>query len=92
MEAMQKTLESERTASSNRDQLAARKQQLDNDIERLAQPGGSDDSRLRALADTLGGTMLSEIYDDITIDDAPYFNAMYGPSSSRDCCSRSTRY
>ncbi|HIF9344372.1 TPA: chromosome partition protein MukB [Photobacterium damselae] len=80
MEAMQKTLESERTASSNRDQLAARKQQLDNDIERLAQPGGSDDSRLRALADTLGGTMLSEIYDDITIDDAPYFSAMYGPA------------
>ncbi len=24
--------------------------------------------------------MLSEIYDDITIDDAPYFSAMYGPA------------
>ncbi|PSW21158.1 chromosome partition protein MukB [Photobacterium sanctipauli] len=80
MDAMQDTLDKEREASSNRDQLAARKKQLELDIERLAQPGGSDDSRLRALADTLGGTMLSEIYDDITLADAPYFSAMYGPS------------
>ncbi|GAK85019.1 chromosome partition protein MukB [Vibrio ponticus] len=32
------------------------------------------------MADTLGGVLLSEIYDDITIDDAPYFSAMYGPA------------
>ncbi|MGF1700768.1 chromosome partition protein MukB [Photobacterium makurazakiensis] len=80
MEAMQQTLDKEREASSNRDQLAARKKQLELDIERLAQPGGSDDSRLRALADTLGGSLLSEIYDDITLADAPYFSAMYGPA------------
>ncbi|WP_318453236.1 chromosome partition protein MukB [Photobacterium leiognathi] len=80
MDAMQLTLDNEREASRQRDELSARKKQLDSDIERLAQPGGSDDSRLRALADTLGGTMLSEIYDDITIDDAPYFSAMYGPA------------
>nr|WP_238334373.1 hypothetical protein [Arsenophonus endosymbiont of Bemisia tabaci] len=24
--------------------------------------------------------MLSEIYDDVTIDDAPYFSALYGPA------------
>ena len=35
---------------------------------------------MKGLADTLGGVLLSEIYDDITIDDAPYFSAMYGPS------------
>ncbi|WP_064602934.1 chromosome partition protein MukB [Photobacterium sp. J15] len=80
MSAMQATLDKEREASAARDQLAARKQQLELDIERLAQPGGSDDSRLRALADTLGGSLLSEIYDDITIADAPYFSAMYGPA------------
>ncbi|MCW8327269.1 chromosome partition protein MukB [Photobacterium sp. SDRW27] len=80
MDAMQQTLDKEREASSARDQLAIRKKQLELDIERLAQPGGSDDSRLRALADTLGGCLLSEIYDDITLADAPYFSAMYGPS------------
>ncbi|PSV31137.1 chromosome partition protein MukB [Photobacterium sp. GB-27] len=80
MDAMQLTLDNEREASRQRDELAARKKQLDADIERLAQPGGSDDSRLRGLADTLGGTLLSEVYDDITIDDAPYFSAMYGPA------------
>ena len=80
MEAMQLTLDKEREASATRDQLAARKKQLELDIERLAQPGGSDDSRLRALADTLGGSLLSEIYDDITLADAPYFSAMYGPA------------
>ncbi|UXI02314.1 chromosome partition protein MukB [Photobacterium sp. TY1-4] len=80
MAAMQQTLDKEREVSSTRDQLALRKQQLELDIERLAQPGGSDDSRLRALADTLGGCLLSEIYDDITLADAPYFSAMYGPA------------
>ncbi|MGF1756984.1 chromosome partition protein MukB [Photobacterium sagamiensis] len=80
MNAMQATLDKERVASANRDQLAVRKQQLEESIERLAQPGGSDDSRLSGLADTLGGSLLSEIYDDITLADAPYFSAMYGPS------------
>ncbi|STQ45419.1 Structural maintenance of chromosome-related protein [Ewingella americana] len=33
-----------------------------------------------ALAERFGGVLLSEIYDDVTIDDAPYFSALYGPS------------
>ena len=32
------------------------------------------------LAERFGGILLSEIYDDITIDDAPYFSALYGPA------------
>lgn len=80
MTAMHQTLESEREAIHARDKLAVRKQNVENEIERLALPGGSDDSRLRVIADVLGGTLLSEIYDDITIDDAPYFSAMYGPA------------
>ena len=31
------------------------------------------------LAERFGGVLLSEIYDDVTIDDAPY-SALYGPS------------
>ncbi|PSU73402.1 chromosome partition protein MukB [Photobacterium phosphoreum] len=80
MDAMQATLDNERQVSAKRDQLAQQKQTLEHDIEHLAQPGGSDNLGLRALAETLGGTMLSEIYDDITLADAPYFSAMYGPS------------
>lgn len=27
-----------------------------------------------------GGVLLSEIYDDVSLEDAPYFSALYGPS------------
>ncbi|MEH0722009.1 chromosome partition protein MukB [Vibrio alginolyticus] len=80
MNHMQVVLEQERELSLAKDKLAERRSQLDAEIERLASPGGSNDPRLKGLADTLGGVLLSEIYDDITIDDAPYFSAMYGPA------------
>ncbi|NIY90458.1 chromosome partition protein MukB, partial [Vibrio campbellii] len=80
MSQMQVVLEQEKTLSLAKDKLAERRSQLDTEIERLASPGGSNDPRLKGLADTLGGVLLSEIYDDITIDDAPYFSAMYGPA------------
>ncbi|MEF1175064.1 chromosome partition protein MukB, partial [Vibrio sinaloensis] len=80
MSQMQVVLEQEKTLSVAKDKLAERRSQLDTEIERLASPGGSNDPRLKGLADTLGGVLLSEIYDDITIDDAPYFSAMYGPA------------
>ncbi|MBT0079758.1 chromosome partition protein MukB [Vibrio alginolyticus] len=80
MNHMQVVLEQERELSLAKDKLAERRIQLDSEIERLASPGGSNDPRLKGLADTLGGVLLSEIYDDITIDDAPYFSAMYGPA------------
>lgn len=80
MNHMQVVLEQERELSLAKDKLAERRSQLDSEIERLTSPGGSNDPRLKGLADTLGGVLLSEIYDDITIDDAPYFSAMYGPA------------
>ncbi|EEX91849.1 cell division protein MukB [Vibrio orientalis CIP 102891 = ATCC 33934] len=80
MAHMQVVLEDEKQQSLAKDKLAERRSQLDTEIERLASPGGSNDPRLKGLADTLGGVLLSEIYDDITIDDAPYFSAMYGPA------------
>ncbi|OLQ95206.1 cell division protein MukB [Vibrio ponticus] len=80
MSQMQLVLEQEKQQSIAKDKLAERRTFLDGEIERLASPGGSNDSRLKGLADTLGGVLLSEIYDDITIDDAPYFSAMYGPA------------
>ena len=80
MSHMQVVLEQEKQQSVAKDKLAERRNQLDNEIERLASPGGSNDPRLKGLADSLGGVLLSEIYDDITIEDAPYFSAMYGPA------------
>ncbi|NOH79451.1 chromosome partition protein MukB [Vibrio sp. RE86] len=80
MSQMQVVLEDEKQQSLAKDKLAERRTQLEGEIERLASPGGSNDPRLKGLADTLGGVLLSEIYDDITIDDAPYFSAMYGPA------------
>lgn len=80
MSQMQLVLEDEKNLSLEKDKLAARRSELESEIERLASPGGSNDPRLKGLADTLGGVLLSEIYDDITIGDAPYFSAMYGPA------------
>ncbi|MCY9845101.1 chromosome partition protein MukB [Vibrio caribbeanicus] len=80
MTKMQAVLEEEKQQSFNKANLAARRTELEGEIERLAAPGGSNDPRLKGLADTLGGVLLSEIYDDITLDDAPYFSAMYGPA------------
>lgn len=80
MAQMQFVLEQEKTASAEKDRLALKRDQLDSEITHLAAPGGSNDPRLKGLADTLGGVLLAEIYDDITLEDAPYFSAMYGPA------------
>ncbi|SJN56897.1 Chromosome partition protein MukB [Vibrio ruber DSM 16370] len=77
---MQQTLEREKQQTAEKEKLALQRHNLEQEIERLASPGGANDARLKSLADTLGGMLLSEIYDDITLEDAPYFSAMYGPA------------
>ena len=79
-EFMQQLLERERETTVERDNVAARKREVEQQIERLSQPGGAEDARLTQLAERFGGVLLSEIYDDVTLDDAPYFSALYGPS------------
>lgn len=79
-EYLQQLLEREREAIVERDEVGARKKAVDEEIERLRQPGGAEDQRLNALAERFGGVLLSEIYDDISLEDAPYFSALYGPS------------
>ena len=77
---MRQLLEQERVLITERDQINNRRNQLDNQIEQLNQPSGVDDGRLSALAERFNGVLLSEIYEDVTIDDAPYFSALYGPA------------
>ncbi|MCX8597801.1 chromosome partition protein MukB [Gilliamella sp. B3486] len=77
---MQQLLEQERALVTQRDQINFKRNQLDTQIEQLNQPSGVDDGRLSVLAERFNGVLLSEIYEDVTIDDAPYFSALYGPS------------
>lgn len=79
-EYMQKLLEQERQYTVERDQVINRREQLDEKITQLNQPNGADDSRLSNLAERFNGILLSEIYEDVTIEDAPFFSALYGPS------------
>ncbi|MCS3430759.1 chromosome partition protein MukB [Klebsiella sp. BIGb0407] len=79
-EYMQQLLELERESTVERDEVGNSKRLVDEEIELLSQPGGAGDPRLNALAERFGGVLLSEIYDDISLDDAPYFSALYGPS------------
>ena len=52
-EYLQQLLEREREAIVERDEVGARKNAVDEEIERLSQPGGSEDQRLNALAERL---------------------------------------
>ena len=53
-EYLQQLLEREREAIVERDEVGARKNAVDEEIERLSQPGGSEDQRLNALAERFG--------------------------------------
>lgn len=79
-EYLQQLLQQERETTVERDEVGARKRAIDEEIERLSQPGGAEDARLNALAERFGGILLSEIYDDVSLEDAPYYSALYGPS------------
>ncbi len=72
-EFMQQLLEQEREITVERDEVAAQRKDLEKQIERLSQPSGAEDGRMLALAERFNGVLLSEIYDDITIEDAAYF-------------------
>lgn len=69
----------EREAIVERGEVGTHKRTTDEEIERLSQSDGSEDPRPNALAKCSGGALLSEIYDDVSFEDAPYFSALYSP-------------
>ncbi|WP_232818175.1 chromosome partition protein MukB [Zobellella maritima] len=77
--AMQQALRDEHQAEQSKQQALAAKQRLEQQIRSLS--SGSDaDPRLISLCEQLGGTLLADVYDDINVDDAPYYEALYGPA------------
>lgn len=77
--AMQQALRDEHQAEQSKQQSLASKQQLEQQIRGLSS-GVDADPRLIALCEQLGGTLLADVYDDIAVDDAPYYEALYGPA------------
>lgn len=49
-------------------------------IRRLQNVGGEVDERLSRVSEQLDGVLLCDVYDDINIEDAPYYSALYGPA------------
>lgn len=79
-EQLQQLTRDQQPLLRQREALQEHQQQLEQQIVRLQQPGGVEESELVIVAEQLGGTLLSEIYDDITLEEAPYFSALYGPA------------
>ncbi len=77
---MQTLLEKERSLVAEREKLAIQRQKLDEQIACLSLPDGADDPRLTQLAERFQGVLLSELYEDVSVEDAPFFSALYGPS------------
>ena len=85
MHFMQSQLVKERELTIQRDNLEKQRQQLDEQIS-FSQPDGSEDARLNVLAERFGGVLLSELYDDVPIEDAPLFLGTLWSSSPCYCC------
>lgn len=79
-QAMHKALENERQAETEKNRLQQRKLELEAQIRRLQNVGGEVDERLSRVSEQLDGVLLADVYDDISIDDAPYYSALYGPA------------
>jgi chromosome partition protein MukB len=79
-EYLQQLLEREREAIVERDEVGARKRAS---TKKSSVSASRAVRKIRASTrwrNGSGGVLLSEIYDDVSLDDAPYFSALYGPS------------
>ncbi len=78
--AMQQTLSQEQVLKSRKAELEEQKKAIEKQVRQLQTAGGEGDERLNSVAHTLGGTLLSDVYDDIPLEDAAYYSALYGPA------------
>jgi chromosome partition protein MukB len=77
---LQKTLEQERTLEEQKRQLQQQKEALEAELRNLQQFSGHADPKLTQVCEQLGGVLLTDVYDDISLDDAPYYSALFGPA------------
>lgn len=79
-QVMQQTLADEQKLKQRKDSLNEEKTQLESQIRSLQNAGGEANETLSSIAFELGGVLLSDVYDDIPLEDAPYYSALYGPA------------
>lgn len=79
MTILEELTQQERSLTQQKEALAQQKIKLDQTIKLLNEPNGTDDPRLTEIAQQLNGVLLAEIYSDVSVEDAPYFSALYGP-------------
>ncbi|RIY33469.1 chromosome partition protein MukB [Psittacicella melopsittaci] len=60
--------------------LEKQRDQLQERIYQVEKQGMGVDQQLQYIAQDLNGVLLSEIYDDISLEDANYYSALYGPA------------
>ncbi|ALP39679.1 chromosome partition protein MukB [Aeromonas schubertii] len=77
---MSQVLADERRFEQESRDIQGRKQAIERQVKNLQLGAGEADSRLSRIAEQVGGVLLSDVYDDISIDDAPYYSALYGPA------------
>ncbi|SIQ19415.1 bacterial condensin subunit MukB [Aeromonas sp. RU39B] len=79
-QGMSQVLADERRFEQESRDIQSRKQAIELQVKNLQLGAGEADSRLSRVAEQVGGVLLSDVYDDISIDDAPYYSALYGPA------------
>ncbi|WP_038149125.1 chromosome partition protein MukB [Tolumonas lignilytica] len=79
---LQKTLTEERRLEQEKQQLQQQKDALEKQLRNLQQFAGNEDPQLVRISEQLGGVLLTDVYDDISLDDAPYYSALFGPARS----------
>lgn len=79
---LQKTLEQERLLEQEKRQIQIQKEALETQLRNLQQFAGSEDPQLVRVCEQIGGVLLTDVYDDISVEDAPYYSALFGPARS----------
>ncbi len=77
---LQRTLEQERSLEQEKRQLQQQKESLEQQLRNLQQFAGNEDPQLVRICEQLGGVLLTDVYEDISLDDAPYYSALFGPA------------
>lgn len=79
---LQRTLEQERSLEQEKRLLQQQKESLEQQLRNLQQFSGNENPQLVRICEQLGGVLLTDVYDDISLDDAPYYSALFGPARS----------